>query len=493
MVAAGRGPLLVRSVPSSCGSSAFHRFRWFRSTARPADVCSNLSSELLSSSSSASSSPSSLSPNGTRFFARSSSNPPAHHCHDLLCSEGDKAVASHGRDSLLGIFSTAVQKRSASLSLPAGSVSVPSRSPSPSVGSFCSSGISPLSNSCNLRSILSSSSRLRLVSDTPLSFTTASSLLHDVSCTSLTVMRPPSIHDLCFSLPIPLFREAALQHQGFKSLSTSFSSRFFCSSSLRGSGRIALTVSLSSLHQDLFCRAVEDDTSIMLKPLDTRYLSFASASRAPGGETPRHHSINVPSLGDSIVEGNLLEWRKNVGDAVAVDDVVCVIETDKITVEIHSDCSGVLISQAVGEGAIVHIGEQLAVIDSAASAPTPPQGAPSSPPSGMPPSGMNEGTKQPQSSSQHEEGSKGKSGAERTSIGRAPGDHRHHPHHPFPHSVSTRKRVPLILFKFAHRKGAKQEPHSSSLSSPSSPHQLASSSPPIESSNGLESSDPVFE
>ncbi|PHJ25674.1 dihydrolipoamide acyltransferase [Cystoisospora suis] len=495
MVSAGRGPLLARAVPSSSGSAAFRRFRWFRSWERPTKVCSNLSSELLSSSPSPSSSQTSLSPSRTRFFARSSSDPPAHTCHDFLCSEGDVAAAHHGRNFLLGLYSTSVHKCSASPSLPAGS-DVPYRSLSTSVGSFCSPGISPPSIACNLRTSLPIFSLIRFF-DTPFNFTAASSPLHVVPPTSLTEMRPPLIDDLSSSLPISLFSETTVQHRNFNSLPTSFSSSFFCSSlesSLSRSGRMSFTVSLSSVHQNLVRQAFEDDTSIMLKSLDTRYLSSAAASpRAPGGEAPAHHSINVPSLGDSIVEGNLLEWRKKVGDPVAVDDVVCVIETDKITVEIHSDCSGVLISQAVGEGAIVHIGEQLAVIDSAASAPTSSQGTASSPPSGMPPSGMNEGTKQPQSSSQHGEGLKGKPGDEKASIGRVPGDHRHHSHHPFPHSVSTRKRVPLILFKFAHRKRAKEEPHLSSLSHPSSPHQLASSSPLLEFPNGAECSDPVFE
>ncbi|KEP65397.1 UNVERIFIED_CONTAM: dihydrolipoamide acyltransferase, putative [Hammondia hammondi] len=85
---------------------------------------------------------------------------------------------------------------------------------------------------------------------------------------------------------------------------------------------------------------------------------FSSAAAAP-----TEHVIKVPSLGDSITEGGLLEWRKKVGDFVLVDEVLCVIETDKVTVEIHSDCSGILLSQAAQEGDTVQVGSQLAVLD----------------------------------------------------------------------------------------------------------------------------------
>ncbi|KFH08301.1 putative dihydrolipoamide acyltransferase [Toxoplasma gondii VAND] len=99
----------------------------------------------------------------------------------------------------------------------------------------------------------------------------------------------------------------------------------------------------------------------------------AEALEAPGSASsrffsssaagPTEHVIKVPSLGDSITEGGLLEWRKKVGDFVLVDEVLCVIETDKVTVEIHSDCSGILLAQAAQEGDTVQVGSQLAVLD----------------------------------------------------------------------------------------------------------------------------------
>jgi biotin carboxyl carrier protein len=50
----------------------------------------------------------------------------------------------------------------------------------------------------------------------------------------------------------------------------------------------------------------------------------------------------VPALGESITEGSISKWTKNIGDKVAVDDVIVIIETDKVTVDIKSTNAGVL-------------------------------------------------------------------------------------------------------------------------------------------------------
>ena len=50
----------------------------------------------------------------------------------------------------------------------------------------------------------------------------------------------------------------------------------------------------------------------------------------------------VPALGESITEGSSASWSKNVGDQVAVDDVIVIVETDKVTVDIKSANSGIL-------------------------------------------------------------------------------------------------------------------------------------------------------
>jgi hypothetical protein len=56
---------------------------------------------------------------------------------------------------------------------------------------------------------------------------------------------------------------------------------------------------------------------------------------------------NVPALGESITEGTISKWMKNIADKIAVDDVVVVVETDKVTVDIKATVSGVLSEQLV--------------------------------------------------------------------------------------------------------------------------------------------------
>jgi biotin carboxyl carrier protein len=54
---------------------------------------------------------------------------------------------------------------------------------------------------------------------------------------------------------------------------------------------------------------------------------------------------SVPALGESITEGSIASWTKAVGDKVAVDDVIAIVETDKVTVDIKASYSGTLVKQ----------------------------------------------------------------------------------------------------------------------------------------------------
>jgi acetyl/propionyl-CoA carboxylase alpha subunit len=50
----------------------------------------------------------------------------------------------------------------------------------------------------------------------------------------------------------------------------------------------------------------------------------------------------VPALGESITEGTIAAWKKEEGEKIKIDDVVVIVETDKVTVDIKSTRSGVL-------------------------------------------------------------------------------------------------------------------------------------------------------
>jgi len=85
--------------------------------------------------------------------------------------------------------------------------------------------------------------------------------------------------------------------------------------------------------------------------------------------------IKVPALGESVSEATVSKWFKQPGDAVAVDESLCELETDKVTVEVPSPVAGSLTSIAVAEGADVEVGALLGLIEEGAagkaSAPAP--------------------------------------------------------------------------------------------------------------------------
>jgi len=76
------------------------------------------------------------------------------------------------------------------------------------------------------------------------------------------------------------------------------------------------------------------------------------------------NTINVPNMGDSISEGTLVEWTKNIGDVCAVDDVVAVIETDKVSIDIRTDFAGVITAQLAVIDDTLEVNAPLFTIDS---------------------------------------------------------------------------------------------------------------------------------
>jgi 2-oxoglutarate dehydrogenase E2 component (dihydrolipoamide succinyltransferase) len=76
-----------------------------------------------------------------------------------------------------------------------------------------------------------------------------------------------------------------------------------------------------------------------------------------GGET-----VTMPALGESVTEGTVTRWLKNVGDSVEVDEPLLEVSTDKVDTEIPSPVAGVLTSILVQEDETVPVGGQLAVI-----------------------------------------------------------------------------------------------------------------------------------
>lgn len=101
----------------------------------------------------------------------------------------------------------------------------------------------------------------------------------------------------------------------------------------------------------------------------------AAAAAAPAGAS---QDILLPSLGESVTEGTVTRWLKQVGDQVEVDEPLLEISTDKVDTEIPSPISGVLQEIVVAEDETVEVGAVLARVGSgaASAAPEPTAAAP---------------------------------------------------------------------------------------------------------------------
>ena len=75
----------------------------------------------------------------------------------------------------------------------------------------------------------------------------------------------------------------------------------------------------------------------------------------------------MPQMGESIAEGTILKWHKNVGDKVAKDETILEISTDKVDSEIPSPSEGVMAELLVPEGETVTVGTIIARIETDAS------------------------------------------------------------------------------------------------------------------------------
>ena len=76
--------------------------------------------------------------------------------------------------------------------------------------------------------------------------------------------------------------------------------------------------------------------------------------------------VKVPQLSESVAEATLLQWKKKVGEAVAVDEILIEIETDKVVLECPAPSAGVIVEIVQGDGATVAADQVIAKIDTAA-------------------------------------------------------------------------------------------------------------------------------
>jgi 2-oxoglutarate dehydrogenase E2 component (dihydrolipoamide succinyltransferase) len=79
--------------------------------------------------------------------------------------------------------------------------------------------------------------------------------------------------------------------------------------------------------------------------------------------------IKVPTLGESVTEATVSKWMKSVGDAVAADEPLVELETDKVTLEVNAPTAGTLGDIVADEGAEVEVGALLGILQEGAGAP----------------------------------------------------------------------------------------------------------------------------
>ncbi len=98
----------------------------------------------------------------------------------------------------------------------------------------------------------------------------------------------------------------------------------------------------------------------------------AAPAAAPAADASAATDVMVPTLGESVSEATVSVWFKKVGDSVAQDEMLCELETDKVSVEVPSPAAGVLTEITAAEGATVEASAKLGVISGsgAAAAPT---------------------------------------------------------------------------------------------------------------------------
>jgi len=94
-------------------------------------------------------------------------------------------------------------------------------------------------------------------------------------------------------------------------------------------------------------------------------------TREATGMSGKNVDVMVPSLGESVTEATVATWFKKPGDAVTVDEMLCELETDKVSVEVPAPSSGVLAEILAQEGDTVAASARLAIITEGATGTAP--------------------------------------------------------------------------------------------------------------------------
>jgi 2-oxoglutarate dehydrogenase E2 component (dihydrolipoamide succinyltransferase) len=94
-----------------------------------------------------------------------------------------------------------------------------------------------------------------------------------------------------------------------------------------------------------------------------------ATAQAPAGGSAEGTAVTMPALGESVTEGTVTRWLKQVGDTIEVDEPLLEVSTDKVDTEIPSPVAGTVLEIKVQEDETADVGAELAIIGSADAAP----------------------------------------------------------------------------------------------------------------------------
>ncbi|WP_299375215.1 2-oxoglutarate dehydrogenase complex dihydrolipoyllysine-residue succinyltransferase [uncultured Tateyamaria sp.] len=124
---------------------------------------------------------------------------------------------------------------------------------------------------------------------------------------------------------------------------------------------------------DALLATISEGASADTPAADPAPAPAAAEAPAAGGDSV---DVMVPTLGESVTEATVSTWFKAVGDSVAQDEMLCELETDKVSVEVPAPAAGVLAEITAPEGTTVDATAKLAVISSSGAVPAATEGNP---------------------------------------------------------------------------------------------------------------------
>lgn len=106
-----------------------------------------------------------------------------------------------------------------------------------------------------------------------------------------------------------------------------------------------------------------EPTAEEVTTVETEVAAVPVANPKPVNSLPGNYFIDVPDIGEGIATVEIVEWNVNVGDSIEEDDVLCVVMTDKATVEIPAPIDGKLLWRASEAGEMVAVGAEFVRLD----------------------------------------------------------------------------------------------------------------------------------